>query len=323
MGVNMGSPEYITNPYDPDKFNPNLWLKQEAEDLALPAKGLLALSPARDPFNKGTKAHWMQAEWFATVYQRYGQRDMHLRRLHYRMVNAAEQVFLWDGTPYENDRRCWSKLNDAFACARILRTVDAFDFSENRVKDPRVDSIRVRNGTEGPRYEIEEPSLWSLPHAPGATDMPNVSDVSHEPYLALPQFGIYGYAYDPSMQAHLVEIWSEKSGDDATIRGVTHQFGINYQPGIGYQSITNIKRMLRRVQEHGKPAVILYISDYDAAGQNMPVQVSRHCQFAAWELEELAYEEAPEIRVDSVALTAELVEELNLPPIPGRSSVPR
>jgi hypothetical protein len=77
--------------------------------------------------------------------------------------------------------------------------------------------------------------------------------------------------------------------------------------------------MLRRVHEHGNPAVILYVSDYDDAGQNMPVQVSRHCQFAAWELEELAYEVAPEIRVDSVALTADLVEELDLPPIPGTS----
>lgn len=119
------------------------------------------------------------------------------------------------------------------------------------------------------------------------------------------------------MQPYLIEIWSEKSGDADIIRSVATATGVNYQPGVGYQSITNIKQMLRRVAEHEKPAVILYISDYDDAGQNMPVQVGRHSQFAAWELEDVAGEVAPEVIVDSAALTAELVEELDLPPIPG------
>jgi hypothetical protein len=73
--------------------------------------------------------------------------------------------------------------------------------------------------------------------------MPNVNNISPDPYLTPPAYEVHGYDYDPSLQAHLVEIWSEKSGDDETIRTVTYRYGINYQPGVGYQSITTIKRM--------------------------------------------------------------------------------
>jgi len=168
-----------------------------------------------------------------------------------------------------------------------------------------------------PEFSAEPPYFNDLPDAPGRF-IPGISRVNLFSFgMSDPRFEVTGYNYDSSLQPNLVEIWSEKSGDDRVLRGIANHYGINYQPGIGYASITNIKRMLKRVADHGKPARILYVSDFDDAGNNMPVQVGRHSQFSAWELEELAYSEAPDIMIDDIALTAEQVEELNLPPIPG------
>jgi hypothetical protein len=87
-------------------------------------------------------------------------------------------------------------------------------------------------------------------------------------------------------------------------------------PGLGFASLTAIKTMLRRIEASGVPGRILYIADFDPAGQAMPISVARHCQFACWELEELAGEVAPSIKVDNVAVTCEQVERLGIPGIP-------
>lgn len=131
------------SPYDEKNFNPNIWLKGVAVEWGVPAKDLMVLAFTNEPFVKGTPAHWQQAKWFKHQYDKYGHKDMHLRRLHYRMVNAGEAVLLWDGSPYENDKKSWQKLVEAFGPARILGLVDAYDFTENRVKDPRHEGMSV------------------------------------------------------------------------------------------------------------------------------------------------------------------------------------
>jgi gas vesicle protein len=166
-----------------------------------------------------------------------------------------------------------------------------------------------------PTFEVNPPHLFGLPNAPASTtpDLIGTTDI----YLGGPTFEVSGYEYTSSLQPYVIEMWDEKSGDINTLRSVAWHYGINYQPGVGYASITNIKKMLRRTADHGKPVRILYVSDYDDAGQNMPVQVGRHSQFACWELAEVAKEVAPEIMVDNAALTKEQIDRLDLPPIPG------
>jgi hypothetical protein len=126
-------------------------------------------------------------------------------------------------------------------------------------------------------------------------------------------YSVDGYSYDDGLQPNLVEVWSEKSGDDATLRPIALGAGINYCPGIGFQSVTNIRRMFRRVRDVGKPTRILYISDFDPAGMGMPVAVGRQTQFAFWQLEALAEEEAPNVKLEPIALTYEQVTEWQLP----------
>lgn len=126
-------------------------------------------------------------------------------------------------------------------------------------------------------------------------------------------YSVDGYSYDDGLQPNLVEVWSEKSGDDATLRPIALGAGINYCPGIGFQSVTNIRRMFRRVRDTDKPTRILYISDFDPAGMGMPVAVGRQTQFAFWQLEQLAEEEAPNLKLEPIALTYEQVTEWQLP----------
>jgi hypothetical protein len=298
-----------------EDFNPNVWLKTQAAELGIPAKKLLAMDVKRDPFNKGTETDWDMAEWFKKMYDRFGYPGIHLRRLHYRIANLGEGILLWDGeTPYENERYHWGKISEAFIAARILGAVDSEDFVERRVKEQRVDSMSA-GGMPPPSFEAEAPTFYGLPDAPLSTKPNLIGDT--DLYLSRPGFEVSGYEYDPSLQPYVVEIWDEKSGDVDIFRSLAYRYGINYQPGVGYASITNIKRMLRRLADHEKPGRILYVSDFDKAGQNMPIQVARHSQFSCWELAEVAHEVAPEIMVDNAALTEEQVVRLNLPPIPG------
>jgi hypothetical protein len=125
---------------------------------------------------------------------------------------------------------------------------------------------------------------------------------------------VSGYEYADYQQPLLLEVWSEKSGDDAILGSIVMRYGINYVPGIGFQSVTNIRRMFRRIRDVGKPTRVLYLSDFDPAGMGMPVQVGRHTQFAFWQLEQMASEEdVSNVKLEALALTEEQVVELQLP----------
>ena len=132
---------------------------------------------------------------------------------------------------------------------------------------------------------------------------------------------MHGYDYSPDLQPHVVEIWSEV--EDDSLRSLAYRLGVNYVPGLGFASLTAIKTMLRRLEVSGKPGRILYIADFDPAGQAMSIATARHCQFACWELEEVAGSVAPSIKVDNVAITAEQVEALGIPRIPIKEKDPR
>jgi hypothetical protein len=278
------------------------------------AHRLLAMSDTKDPFNKGTEGDFEKAAWFAGVYEKFGYRGIHLRRLHYRMVHSEETLTLWDGqTEYLNADLHWGKLQEASATARILRVVDAHDFTEQRNK-ARPTLFQEGSGVPEVGYWAEAPTYrHALPMAQDATDLPTV--LGFTPYDE-PSFEVSGYDYSPELQPNVVEIWSEKSGDDAVMHALAHRYGINYLPGLGFASLTAIKAMLRRLEASGVPGRILYVSDFDPAGQAMPVSFARHCQFACWELEELAGQLAPSIKVDNVAVTREQVEELGIPRVP-------
>jgi hypothetical protein len=84
---------------------------------------------------------------------------------------------------------------------------------------------------------------------------------------------------------------------------------------IGFQSMTGAINHLKRVRNLNKPSRIFYISDFDPAGDGMPVGVARQLEF--W-LQRYAPD--ADIKLQPLALTHAQVVEYALPRIPIKES---
>lgn|SRR5215204_2154636 len=97
----------------------------------------------------------------------------------------------------------------------------------------------------------------------------------------------------------------------SSLAPLSERFGVNYVTGAGYMSISSIRRLLERARSTGKLVRILYASDFDPAGKQMPVTPARRVEYALREMEEEAGEEL-DIKLDPVILTEEQVYDNEL-----------
>ena len=91
---------------------------------------------------------------------------------------------------------------------------------------------------------------------------------------------------------------------------------MNLLTGVGFMTISSVSLAPRRRAQLGKPLRILYLSDFDPAGNHMPI-VSLPTRRVA--LRELPPEERPDIRLRHLALIGP-VRELSLPRQPIKES---
>ena len=153
-------------------------------------------------------------------------------------------------------------------------------------------------------------SNWqtAMPRVPGPWNL-NVDE------FEIPEPTVTGYDYERADQPVLIEVWVEKTTMNDILEPLCRELGINLVPASGMQSITSAVRLLQRCRELGKPGFVIYISDFDPAGDNMPRAVARQLEF---------YREhhIPDVQValDPVALTHEQVVEWELPRIPIKES---
>jgi hypothetical protein len=89
------------------------------------------------------------------------------------------------------------------------------------------------------------------------------------------------------------------------------RLGVNVVPGAGDMSATQCRNFVARARESGQPVIILYVSDFDPQGENMPCAVARKIEF---DLRKLA--EDLNVQVRAVALTHEQCVQYALPRIP-------
>src|SRR5947199_9661088 len=95
------------------------------------------------------------------------------------------------------------------------------------------------------------------------------------------------------------------------LKPLCERYRANLQTGLGELSITATLACCQRLQQAGKPARLLYVSDFDPAGQSMPVAVSRKIEYFVRTLGlEL------DIRLFPVVLTLEQVRHYQLPRTP-------
>ena len=269
-------------------------------------KDMLVLSQQNDPFYAGNGAEGDKARWFAELWERFGYGSgVHLRRVHYRIVSEGN-ILKPDGELYENNSRCWEYMQGASRQARYLGLVDPEEIVDRRNPAPNIYMGPGSGGWE----DREEPGWeydfygWELP----SLEIPRAS-------LELPDLYPTGYAYNDAMQRYHVEVWAEKTTMDDILVPLCRQTATNYVSGAGYQSITAMVSLLRgRVRYIDKPCRILYVSDFDSAGKNMPRQVARQMQY--WIKE---YAADCDIRIEPIVMTAE--QALDHPAAPDTGAV--
>jgi hypothetical protein len=239
------------------------------------------------------------------VWERFGYTTgVHLRRIHYQLLSTG--ALTATGETYENTEQCWYDLRSAGSAARQLGLVDPESFVDRRNSSPRL-NVEPREEPAEPRAGWEPP-LWYLPELD-----PAVLDDQID--FDLPGFTVSGYDYEPDDQPVLLEVWIEKSTMDDVLVPLCRELHANLVSAVGFESITNTIALLRRAERHGKPAHVLYVADFDPAGDVMPISVARQAQFWREQLDIQA-----ELTIDRVALTAEQVQRYQLPRIPIKES---
>jgi hypothetical protein len=275
------------------------YTKNMAEALGVPIRELLVLARGNDPFSVGTPAHIRDAEWFTSLFDRCGfTSGVHLRRIHYQLVSEAN-VLLPNGDAYQNTERCWAMLSESGKKARILSFVDTEAFVDRRNPEPH---IYCADYPSEPYCHFDELMRWRC-HG--------IQAAAHAPVFDLPYPELTGYHSTAADQPYLLELWVEKSTMNDILKPLCSQMGVNLVTSIGFQSVTASVQLLGRAAMSSKPAHILYISDFDPAGERMPVAVARQCQYM---IERRGYD--VDLSVDVLMLSAEQAAKYQLPRIP-------
>jgi hypothetical protein len=212
------------------------------------------------------------------------------------------------GEVYRNTERHFAILNDASRYARHLALVDPAEFTDRRNPPPHLiaDYDLPADYCDEPEVEVDETDAWELPRI-------SVS----EAVFNLPGVSARGYGYCLWDQAYHLEIWVEKSTMNDVLLPVCERHGANLVTGVGFQSISSTIHMLRRIEAlpDDRPTRIGYISDFDPAGDCMPVAVARQIEFYLRK-----YADGRDIKLTPIALTREQVVRHNLPRIPIKES---
>jgi len=269
-------------------------LKEMAAEYGMRVNDLLALAPKNDPFYTGTPADWSRGRWFAAIYDAAGfssSRAPHLRRIHYWTVSQSPAVAMPDGMPYENTQRCWEYLQEAAKAARYLQLVPLDGIVDNKNPQPHVNALYW---DDTPGYEIQVPDLTE------------------------PAIDIQGI-YTSNIQPYHVEIWCEKSTMNDVLLPLCEQYGANLVTFEGEVSITSVcVSFMDRIDEAEKPVRVFYISDFDPAGNSMPVAMARKVEYA---IDQADYNY--DVKIKPIALTAAQVKTYQLPRIPIKETESR
>lgn len=293
-------------------------------------KDLCALAPKNDPFYTGRPAEVTAAVWFAEMWRRVGtSTGVHLRRVHYWVQAQDPPIPLpsplsWkekntnrqlSTDVYINNDRCWEFLVEAGKWARYLQLVPAAAFVDRRNPQAVINAWWPKEGDWNyqdttPGYELaggwddDELLLPELPELPGLNPfLPDLAD-----------FLVSGY--EGIQQAHMVEIWCEKTTMNDVLIPICRRFGVNLVVGAGELSITAVVDFIRRARQAERPCRILYISDFDPAGLGMPISVARKIEF----FQRNEGDDDLDIRLHPIVLTPAQITRYRLPRVPVKDS---
>jgi hypothetical protein len=264
---------------------------EEATELEFySADELTVLSKGKDPYRLDTAAGHRLGHWCADLIEQFlapGAR-IHLRGFHYLLTSAAD-VTRPDGSRYVNSDVMWEWLADtAMKAARWLGYVPFTRIVDERNAPP----------------ELYLPPYWQVePERSGGEQI-----IIPDPDKAMPGFTSPPW---PVVQPCRIILIGEKTSLRHVLLPIAQEVGGELLLPTGEPSDTMIAELAARCALDPRPSVALYFSDFDPAGRQMPVSVSRKLQA----LRDPLYP-ALNIQLHHVALTLEQVEELELPSTP-------
>jgi hypothetical protein len=231
-------------------------IKRTAKEAGCRATDLIVLAPRNDPFYIGSPATIDLAYWFKDLWERFGYTGgVHLRRIHYQIISQENPVFLPNGKPYINTNNCWSSLDCASKYARYLKLVDPGAFDDRRNAKPIINMEDVLSEPDVETWNPFEEFDFRFPSFP-----------------MTPYYSVDGYIPD---QGYHLEVWAEKTTMNDILEPLCENYKVNLITGVGELSITSVQWLFNRLAQFQKPCRIFYISDFDPAGQSIPVAVSR------------------------------------------------
>ena len=280
-------------------------IKEMAKEQGISVTDLCALAAKNDPFYTGRPSEVAAAEWFAELWAQFGYRTgVHLRRVHYQIVSQDTPITYphrdyADGKPYENTQGDWGYLCEAGKYARYLGLVSPEAFEDRRNPDAIVNADSYWEDPT-PGYEVHE-DWWQ-------------TDFRLPEFPDLPKLRAKGYK--GALQSYHVEVWCEKTTMNDVLEPLCRRYDVNLVTGAGEMSITSVVDFMDRVREANRPARILHVSDYDPAGLGMPISVARKIEF----FQRQNGDGGLDIRLHPIVLTADQVEEYDLPRVPVKDS---
>jgi hypothetical protein len=273
-------------------------LAEEAEAAGVKPADLLVLSPKSDPFNE-TKASRRDAEWFANQVARFKPSgEVHLRGMYYRIL-ASGDVKLPDGSKFVGTFATARMIESAGKHARYLGLV-AF----NRIIDERAAPPEFYD-VDGERANPETTQSRRLIVTGGAAAVVAVPALS----ALLPRLD--ATEVELPRQPFRICMVGEKTSLGDVLRPIAREVHAELLLETGEISESHAYGIAARADHDGRPLRILYFTDFDPGGWQMPVSLAR-------KLQAHIVREFPnlDVRLIRVALTLDQVELHELPDSP-------
>jgi hypothetical protein len=253
----------------------------------------------RDPYRIDTAAEQRNGKWFKEMVDEFvpPEKTIHIRGLFYAIV-SSDRIKLPTGANFVNNDECYEFLKGAAEPARWLGYVPF-----ERLHDERNDAPQI--------FLPESHGMHSTYFGCLRSDI-EVPDLDY----AMPR--LYGGDPMQSQPFHICMI-GEKSSLQDVLAPIAKRVGGELILSTGDLSNTLLSGIEQRAAAGYKPLVILYFSDFDPSGYNMPTNVSRKLQA----LKRLRGHNALQIQVHAAALTYEQVSRLDLPSTPLKESEQR
>jgi hypothetical protein len=260
-------------------------LEQEMAFREVSMKDLTVLAVQNDPFRIDTPAGHRDGEWLAMNIEALVTTDtVHLRGLHYALIGRPKP----DGDPYTNTDGDWKWLSSQAAkAARYLGYVPFTKLVDQRNAEPVVRKFTM---------PVPQPVL----RIGAEVTIPDVDDLI--PELDVRDFrGVQPY--------HLVMV-GEKSSLTPVIGPIASGHHADWYQPTGEISETQAYSMAADAERDGRPLVVLYFSDCDPSGWQMPISLARKLQAMKEMIGGFSF------RIYRVALTPDQVGEYGLPSTP-------